>query len=98
MRIGQHANVKHIVGIAGDPALEGEGLEHQRQLGAFHDHHGAHVALQLRGADQAGVDHMRVFAQVGQQLTLHLDGLAQLQLAVGFGFVRVGLRQRVFTP
>ena len=32
VRVGQHAHVEHVVGIDRDAALEGEGLEHQRQL------------------------------------------------------------------
>jgi hypothetical protein len=32
VRVGQHAHIKHIVGVHGDAALEGKRLEHQRQL------------------------------------------------------------------
>ena len=75
MRVGQHAHVEHVVRIGGHAALERKGLKHQRQLPAGGGNHGLHVALQLRGADDAAVDHMRLLPQVGQQFALQLNGV-----------------------
>ena len=44
------------------------------------------LGLQLRGPDHAGVDHMGLLAQVGQQLALELDGVDQGALALVGGF------------
>ena len=47
------------------------------------------MALQLGGPDEGGVDHMRLFTQVGQQLAFEFDRLHQGAL------LRASLRQRV---
>ena len=82
MRIGQHAHVEHIVGIHRHAAFEGERLKHQNHAARRHRHQALHVALQLRGPNRAGVDHMRLLAQLSQQFTLQLDGLEQGVLTV----------------
>ena len=47
-------------------ALEGERLEHQRERALRRGDQGLDVALQLGGADEAGVDHVGAVAQIGQ--------------------------------
>ena len=77
MRVGQHAHVKHKVGVHGDAAFEGEGLEHQGHGRVVRAHHVFDLAAQAGRADQAGVDHQGAFAQLGQQLTLVLNRVDQ---------------------
>lgn len=83
VRVGQHAHVEDVVRVHRDAALERERLEHQGQLPRQRGHEAFHVALQLRGADGAGVDDMRLFAQVREQFTLEFDGFQQrVRLAI----------------
>ena len=91
VRVGQHAHIENIVRIDRYAALEGKGLEHQGQAAAGHGHQGLDIALELGSADEAGVDHMGLVAQVGQQFTLQLDGLHQRALLV----LHVAVGQRV---
>ena len=77
VRVGQHAHVEDVVGIHGNAAFERKGLEHQGQLPLRRGHQTFDITLQLGGADGAGVDHVRLFAQLGQQLPLQLNDLDQ---------------------
>ena len=83
VRVGQHAHVEHVVGVQRHAALEGEGLEHQRERALRRRDQRLDVALQLRRPDDAGVDHVGAVAQVGQQLAFELDGIDQRALLLG---------------
>ena len=99
MRVGQHADVEHVVGVERNAALEREALEDQRQpavVGA--DSSDIHVRLQLRRRAAALVSiTCETLAQIGEQLALELDRIDQRAALVGAGLEpRPGrLRQRV---
>ena len=101
MRVGQHAHIKHVVGVHRHAALEGEGLEHQRHLrigcaGELFD-----VGLQPHRTDRAGIHNMRFGADAEQQFALQFDGLHQVAaqlFAIQVCLAGPGLRQRVFAP
>ena len=82
--IGQHAHIEYEIGVHGHAALEGKRLENQRQRRMAGTQHFFDLAAKLGRADQPGVDHQCVFAQLGQELALVLDGIGQgLVLIVG---------------
>ena len=76
-RVGQHAHVKHVIGIQGQAVFEAEGLKNQRQLVGRGFNKCLDVVLQLRPPDVAGVDHVGAFAQAAEQFTLVLNHLGQ---------------------
>ena len=91
MRVGQHAHVKHIVGVQRYTAFEGKGLKHQGQPARRGRHQGLEISLQLRGADDAGVDDLGLFTYFREQFAFVLDRFNQCPVRVGGH----GARQRV---
>ena len=88
MWIGKHAHVEYIVRIQGNAAFESKRLEDQGQRIGRLRHQALDVALQLRCADRAGIDHLRSFAQIGQQLALKFNDLHQSARPLGRHAVR----------
>ena len=82
MRVRQHAHIEHVICITGDPPLESEGFEHQRQLRVGCLNHVLDVALQLRRADHAG--RLSPFAFVSE-LREWFDGPIALSGAIATG-------------
>ena len=96
VRIGQHAHIEDVVGVGRYTALEGKGLEHQGELLARRCNQRFHVALQLRGADDAGVNDVRLITQRDQQLAFGFNRINQGPAQVGVRRIGDGLRKRVF--
>lgn len=76
MRVGQHSDVKHIVGVHWNSALEGERLENQRELPRRCWHQVLDIALKLGRPYRAGVYDMRLLTQV---IELERELLADLR-------------------
>ena len=88
VRVGQHAHVKHIVGIHRNAALKTKRLKHERQFGGRGADHGLDIALKLRRAQHTGVNHMGLLAQLREQVALKINGFNQRFFAVCFGRAR----------
>ena len=98
MGVGQHAHIKHKVCITRHAALESKGLKHQGQLGCGRGDQRLDIALQLRGSNNAGVNHVRLLAQVPQQFALEFNRIYESPPIILGRMPRLGLRQRVFAP
>ena len=82
--IGQHSHIEYQVCVQWQAVLEGKRFKHQGQLRRGSAHQGFHIGLQLRGTQQAGVDHVGAFAQfrdsaVQREATEFLECLQRCQ-------------------
>ena len=88
--VGQHAHIKHIIGMNRNTTLEGEGLEDQGQLGLRGKDQRLDVAFKLRRLQKTGVNDVCLVSELRQQLSFFFDRFVQISFNIalrvtGFG-------------